>query len=240
MHIECNYDQISCEEIEKKLKEKKSKKEKYNEVSEILKKLGLDKKYAEAVANAIIGYKFNVATIMNDKNLCDENGKEMSVSFASADYEEEEQKLSDELGEKFSVIENLKRLYSWYVIKQIMQGSDKKRVNYLSEAMVAKHEKHHAELKELKELFRDYKTQKEYSEFFHKELKAEQKDGKMSPAFLKSFGKIKKGEYVPNYANYIKGMKRCGDTQSKARENLYKCIKALLGDVAKDDVIDKV
>lgn len=30
-------------------------------------------------------------------------------------------------------------------------------------------------------------------------------------------------------------MKRCGDTQSKARENLYKCIKALLGDVAKDD-----
>ena len=101
--------------------------------------------------------------------------------------------------------------------------------------MVAKYEKHHAELKELKELFRDYKTQKEYSEFFHKELKAEQKDGKMSPAFLKSFGKIKKGEYVPNYANYIKGMKRCGDTQSKARENLYKCIKALLGDVAKDD-----
>lgn len=159
----------------------------------------------------------------------------MSVSFASADYEEEEQKLSDELGEKFSVIENLKRLYSWYVIKQIMQGSDKNRVNYLSEAMVAKYEKHHAELKELKELFRDYKTQKEYSEFFHKELKAEQKDGKMSPAFLKSFGKIKKGEYVPNYANYIKGMKRCGDTQSKARENLYKCIKALLGDVAKDD-----
>lgn len=40
---------------------------------------------------------------------------------------------------------------------------------------------------------------------------------------------------MPNYANYIKGMKRCGDTQSKARENLYKCIKALLGDVAKDD-----
>ena len=233
--IECNYDQISCEEIEEKLKEKKSKKEKNDEVSEIIKKLGLDKKYAGAVANAIIGYKFNVATIMNDKNLCDENGKEMSVSFASADYEEEEQKLSDELGEKFSVIENLKRLYSWYVIKQIMQGSDKKRVNYLSEAMVAKYEKHHAELKELKELFRDYKTQKEYSEFFHKELKAEQKDGKMSPAFLKSFGKIKKGEYVPNYANYIKGMKRCGDTQSKARENLYKCIKALLGDVAKDD-----
>lgn len=61
-----------------------------------MKKLGLDKKYAEAVANAIIGYKFNVATIINDKNLCDENGKEMSVSFASADYEEEEQKLSDE------------------------------------------------------------------------------------------------------------------------------------------------
>ena len=58
-----------------------------------MKKLGLNKKYAEAVANAIIGYKFNVATIMNDKNLCDENGKEMSVSFASADYEEEEQKL---------------------------------------------------------------------------------------------------------------------------------------------------
>lgn len=72
LEIECNYDQISCEEIEKKLKEKKSKKEKYNEVSEILKKLGLNKKYAEAVANAIIGYKFNVATIMNDKNLCDE------------------------------------------------------------------------------------------------------------------------------------------------------------------------
>ena len=32
LEIECNYDQISCEEIEKKLKEKKSKKEKYNEV----------------------------------------------------------------------------------------------------------------------------------------------------------------------------------------------------------------
>ena len=64
----------------KKIKEKNPKR-KYNEVSEILKKLGLDKKYAEAVANAIIGYKFNVATIMNDKNLCDENGKDMSVRF---------------------------------------------------------------------------------------------------------------------------------------------------------------
>ena len=87
LETECDYDEISCEKIEEKLKEKKSKKEKYNEVSEILKKLGLDKKYAEAVANAIIGYKFNVATIMTDKNLCAETGTDMSVSFASADYE---------------------------------------------------------------------------------------------------------------------------------------------------------
>ena len=59
-------------------------------------------------------------------------------------------------------------MYYTYMIRcednSIYTGSDKNRVNYLSEAMVAKYEKHHAELKELKELFRDYKTQKEYSE----------------------------------------------------------------------------
>ena len=62
--------------------------------------------------------------------------------------------------------------------------------------MVAKYNIHKQQLSELKQLFHKYASQDEYSDFFHKE-------------------KDKSGNYIVNYANYIKGIKRLTNKDNK-------------------------
>ena len=193
-------------------------KDKKENITGIFIKAGYDNKYSKELAAAVLGYEFNVGIIVNDNSLTDEDGKALKAKFADAKYEEKAEKLSDTLGERYYIIETLKKIYSWKVLHSIL-GDNK----YLSYAMVDKYEKHSEQLKALKYLFHKYTSQDEYSEFFHQE-------------------KNKEGKYIVNYANYIKGIKRLSNETNKkynTKQQLYQSIKEKLGERAADDEVYK-
>ena len=145
-------------------------KDKKEYITDTFIKADYDNKYSKELAAAVLGYEFNVGIIVNDNSLTDEDGKALKAKFADAKYEEKEEKLSDTLGERYYIIETLKKIYSWKVLHSIL-GDNK----YLSYAMVDKYEKHSEQLKALKYLFHKYTSQDEYSEFFHQEKNKEGK-----------------------------------------------------------------
>ena len=193
-------------------------KDKKENITDIFIKAGYDNKYSKELAAAVLGYEFNVGIIVNDNSLTDEDGKALKAKFADAKYEEQEEKLSDTLGERYYIVEALKKIYSWKVLHSILGDS-----MFLSCAMVDKYEKHGEQLTALKNLFHKYVSQDEYSEFFHQE-------------------KNKEGKYIVNYANYIKGIKRLNNESNKnsnANQQLYQSIKNILGKRAADDEVYK-
>ena len=193
-------------------------KDKKENITDIFIKVGYDNKYSKELAAAVLGYEFNVGIIVNDNSLTDEDGKALKAKFADAKYEEQEEKLNDTLGERYYIVEALKKIYSWKVLHSILGDS-----MFLSCAMVDKYEKHGEQLKALKNLFHKYVSQDEYSEFFHQE-------------------KNKEGKYIVNYANYIKGIKRLNNETNKnsnANQQLYQSIKKILDKRAADDEVYK-
>ena len=193
-------------------------KDKKENITDIFIKAGYDNKYSKELAAAVLGYEFNVGIIVNDNSLTDEDGKALKAKFADAKYEEQEEKLSDTLGERYYIVEALKKIYSWKVLHSILGDS-----MFLSCAMVDKYEKHGEQLTALKNLFHKYVSQDGYSEFFHQE-------------------KNKEGKYIVNYANYIKGIKRLNNESNKnsnANQQLYQSIKKILGKRAADDEVYK-
>lgn len=193
-------------------------KDKKENITDIFIKVGYDNKYSKELAAAVLGYEFNVGIIVNDNSLTDEDGKALKAKFADAKYEEQEEKLSDTLGERYYIVEALKKIFSWKVLHSILGDS-----MFLSCAMVDKYEKHGEQLKALKNLFHKYVSQDEYSEFFHQE-------------------KNKEGKYIVNYANYIKGIKRLNNETNKnsnANQQLYQSIKKILDKRAADDEVYK-
>ena len=193
-------------------------KDKKENITDIFIKAGYDNKYSKELAAAVLGYEFNVGIIVNDNSLTDEDGKALKAKFADAKYEEQEEKLSDTLGERYYIVEALKKIYSWKVLHSILGDR-----MFLSCAMVDKYEKHGEQLTALKNLFHKYVSQDEYSEFFHQE-------------------KNKEGKYIVNYANYIKGIKRLNNESNKnsnANQQLYQSIKKILGKRAADDEVYK-
>lgn len=193
-------------------------KDKKENITDIFIKAGYDNKYSKELAAAVLGYEFNVGIIVNDNSLTDEDGKALKAKFADAKYEEQEEKLSDTLGERYYIVEALKKIYSWKVLHSILGDSI-----FLSCAMVDKYEKHGEQLTALKNLFHKYVSQDEYSEFFHQE-------------------KNKEGKYIVNYANYIKGIKRLSNETNKkynTKQQLYQSIKEKLGESAADDEVYK-
>lgn len=193
-------------------------KDKKENITDIFIKAGYDNKYSKELAAAVLGYEFNVGIIVNDNSLTDEDGKALKAKFADAKYEEQEEKLSDTLGERCYIVEALKKIYSWKVLHSILGDS-----MFLSCAMVDKYEKHGEQLTALKNLFHKYVSQDEYSEFFHQE-------------------KNKEGKYIVNYANYIKGIKRLNNETNKnsnANQQLYQSIKKILDKRAADDEVYK-
>ena len=193
-------------------------KDKKEYITDTFIKADYDNKYSKELAAAVLGYEFNVGIIVNDNNLTDENGKALKAKFADAKYEEQEEKLSDTLGEKYYIVETLKKIYSWKVLHSILGDS-----KYLSYAMVDKYKKHGEQLTALKDLFHKYTSQNEYNDFFHHE-------------------KDEDGKYIVNYVNYIKGIKRLSNETNKkynTKQQLYQSIMKILGERAADDEVYK-
>lgn len=207
------YNNVLFANIENVLKTERKNKDTKEKIVQMMTKEGWDKKISSEFINAILGYSYNVSVIMQDDTIRDDDGKVLKIKFGDSKFEEEEEKYKSLLDDKYCVIEGLNKIYGWFVLQKIIGGK-----KYISEAMVAKYNKHSAELLQLKGLFKKYASKEEYRNFFHKEVKEGDK-------------------YVANYANYIKGMKRCGKNLQEAKVNLYEEIQKTIGEKAKDDQI---
>ena len=181
-----------------------TKKEKQDEVTRLLVAQGMDRKLSAEITKAILGYNFDIAVLFNDNEVIDENGKALTTKFSDAKYEEQIEQIEGVLQDRFELIEKLHKLYSQYILNGILSGKV-----YISEAMLAKYDKHQIDLKLLKRLVRKYNKER-YNYLFRYE-------------------KDKSGSPIKNYVNYIQGDKRCN------QEELYKTIKKILEN-AKDEM----
>lgn len=128
------------------------------------------KKYVKIFAGAVLGYKVGLAESVEPKGdlskeqierILDENGKDVTFSFASEDYEEKEADYLAAVQDKDTVFYSLKEVYMAVMYDEILRGK-----KTISEAMIDRYEKHAVDLKNLKKVFASNMTKEEYKDFF--------------------------------------------------------------------------
>lgn len=157
---------------EELVKKNVTKREKLENIIDIWGKDKENEKCLKQICSLILGYKGDLAVIFRKEEL-------EKISFSDNKYEENEDKIIAELGDNASILECIKKIYSWYTLQDILQGKNK-----LCDAMVNKYEKHRNDLKLLKNMFRECSR-----EGYEK--------------VLKKYGVDK------NYERYIQGEKKC-------------------------------
>lgn len=213
---ECNCEYIKKDgaDIEEILKNSStSKRQKQEQLVEIFAKNMENKKQAAEIVKLLLGYVADFVIIFNAEDLLDDGGKNIKLSFADTKYEEQEDGILDILQEKASVLEIAKKIYSWFILQNVLQGE-----SIVSGAMIKKYKKHEKDLKILKDIIRENCASKEYTRFFRDEYDKDKK-------------------YLKNYVNYIAGEKRCN------REEIYSAIKKLVENVEsteKDYIFDEI
>lgn len=106
----------------------------------------------EKVMAMAIGMKVDLSKIFNI-----ENKKELKLS---SDYDEIE--IQDILGENIEAFQNIKDIYSWYVLKEILNNS-----NSISEGFIKKYNKYKTDLEKLKKVYLDIiQNHNEYNRMF--------------------------------------------------------------------------
>lgn len=127
------------------------------------------KKYAKAIAGAVLGYKVALSDVLDaaadgeepeHSAILGDNGKKLDFSFADGKYDENEEIYLQAAEERTDIFLALKRVYSAMMFDGIMRGK-----TTLSAAMVDKYEKHAKDLRILKKLFREH-LKDEYDPFF--------------------------------------------------------------------------
>lgn len=146
------------EEIINILKQKNM--SKTNKKEELIKLFNFDKIEKQIIVNLInllLGYK-------SDINIIFETDIDKSrISFAT-DIENEDE-IKEALQEYSGVFENMKNVYNWTIIQDILKGE-----TYISTAMIKKYKKYQEDLKQLKRIYKKY-FQNEYSNMFRREGK---------------------------------------------------------------------
>lgn len=124
-------------------------------------KLGTtEKKKWQEIFKAITGMKMNAKTAFND-SFVNEAGKPISFSLNDTSFEETKDVLTTLLQDDIEIIDRLERMYSWYVLQNVLKGEES-----LTQAMIKKYEKHASDLKLLKSVVREHCTQEMYVRFF--------------------------------------------------------------------------
>lgn len=174
-----------------------------------------EKKQWEQVFKAIVGLKADAKQLFNE-SFVNDSGKAISIDLGATSYEETKDALATLLQEDIEVINSLEKMYSWYVLQGVLQGE-----SGLTQAMLAKYEKHMADLKILKTVVREYCDQATYNRMFRAS------DDKLA-----------------NYVNYIKKtfVKNQKEKAGKlcAQEDLYKEIKKILKDCDHDERVQQI
>lgn len=105
------------------------------------------KKSVKAVAVLLAGGKAALSDLFDDEELKESDNNK--ISFSDSSYEEKEESLQSELGERFDTLEAVKNLYNGGLLAELM-GNHK----YLSEAKIAIYEQHKRDLAVFKNVFR--------------------------------------------------------------------------------------
>ena len=117
-----------------------------------------DSKIADEMVNLVIGNKFNILTIfsLEKEEECIEK-----ISFNGNEYDDNYDKLSNQLNDKIEILDELKELYDSIFIKKMFNSENATTISAL---MIEKYNKHKNDLKELKSLLKENKN--EYKRIF--------------------------------------------------------------------------
>ena len=133
----------------------KSKKDKEVMIKELLKNY-TSKNFTSEFTKLMIGNKANL-----NKLFSLETEEKLSVTFKGSNYEDNFDKLSEQLGENIETLESFKELYDMIFLKDLFKGENHTSISKL---MVSKYEQHKEDLKILKEILRN--NRKEYNKIF--------------------------------------------------------------------------
>lgn len=136
-----------------------------NEIKDLLKEELLifdsyNKGFSSEFVKMIVGNKFKVEKLIPSSN----EEKSMSISFNGNDFDEENEKLMELLGQNIEILEEFKELYDNVFLKRLFKGSES---NNISSLMINIYDEHKKDLKMLKKLFKSNK--KIYNELFKNE-----------------------------------------------------------------------
>lgn len=153
----------------------------------------------------IVGLKGDVSKLFNVEK---EELSKPSFSFNDGNFEEEIfANLEQELPEKVYLIEQIKAIYDWNILVDILEKED-----YISFAKVNQYEKHKENLKKLKSILYKYLSKADYNKFFNDE------DEKGS--YTKYVGKLK-----TKNKKYWVGSKEDAETFYKSLTGILKKLK---------------
>lgn len=173
------------------------KSDKVNNIVSIFNPTKEEKNIFKNIANAMVGYKADFKLIFNIES---EENLKFALSSDDADI-----KLNDLLdNEQIAAYELLQKIYSAFVLAEILKGDD---VKCISDAMINKYQKHADDLELLKRLFKSHFPD-EYNFMFR---------GKKD-----SNNKYIKDDKKKSYTSYILGEKCC------SKEELYVTIKKII------------
>lgn len=153
-----------------------------------------NKQLYQNLAKALLGRKANFKLIFDLDDISQEN-----LSFYLSDEDAEEKIMENLDDNQIELFEAIQKVYSAVILVDILKDQ-----STLSEAMIAKYEKHKYDLKTLKSIYRIYFPTK-FREMFR---------GNKYPSKAKND--------VVNYTSYIYGEKKC------TKEDLFKKIKSTL------------
>lgn len=154
--VSINFNNLCIDELEKIIiNNEKNKKDKSEEIYKFIvgESLEIDKDEKSTileVSKAIVGLKANYSKMFFEENIKDQDDKDFSASFTDNNYEEIESKLSSMLGEKFYLIEALKKLNGGVNLNEILKGEE-----YISKAMCELYKKHNEDLLLLKKVIKE-------------------------------------------------------------------------------------
>ncbi|MDY6063270.1 MAG: type II CRISPR RNA-guided endonuclease Cas9 [Erysipelotrichaceae bacterium] len=122
------------------------------------------KEIIKAICNLLSGGKESIKKIFSDV----ENEDVAKIQFSSANYDEDKDKLEAVLNEKILLIEQLKALYDWSVLEEMLKfaDADKDGIKRISSAKVNIYNQHKDDLKKLKKVIKNHYTAKDYNDIF--------------------------------------------------------------------------
>lgn len=155
--FEINIDFVDYNKLENAIFEQSKNDAKVN-LKLVLKEIIDDSKKINELINLLIGNKFNLLIIFNQEKEEDIIEK---ISFKGNEFDDNYDKLVNQLGDNFDILNELKELYDMIFLKKIFKGSN---ATTISELMIEKYDKHKKDLKELKKLLKE--NSKEYKRIF--------------------------------------------------------------------------